>query len=299
MSRSPAPIRIRWPWILTVALLILASSLACRLAILPAFSSSNAGTRSLAEQLLGQSATALADYSFFDKADGFYHRGRRHYVDTAFTNDIFQVLRQEISPEGHAHLQGDDMKDVLAWVRIAVSLDPRNVDYSLVAAYWLQRELGRTDAALALLREAATANPDSYLPYLGRGRLYGKLGDRTRARIAYQLAFRHWPGDSDKNDPDTMIDKREILVRLAILCELDNDIHGAIGFMNQIAEAFPSASRIVKEQAAMLERGEKPPVSAEQRWNTIREAEYHHFCTEEHGGNTAGDDERDGDKTGM
>lgn len=284
MSENPAPGRVRRPWIIVFVLWTLASSLACGLAAMPVFSGAGGSRRSVAEQLFGQSVTALADYSFVSEADGFYHRGRRHYVETAFTNDVFQMLRREISPEGHAHLDGNDMKDVLAWVRMAILLDPHNVEYALVAAYWLQRELGETDAALATLREAAAANPDSYLPYLGRGRLYAKIGDRARARTSYETAYVRWPGNLDRADPDALIDRREILIRLAILRELDNDIPGAVKFMKQIAQEFPSASRIVRERAALIEQGRPLPVSAEERWDTIRQAEYHHFCAEETGG---------------
>ncbi len=281
MTGTSKPIRSSWPWIVTACAWTLAGSLACRLAALPVFSETGAGTGTVAQQILGRTTSAFADYSFYQEADGFYHKGRSHYVDTAFTNDFFQAMRRQIAPVGHAHAQGKEVKDVLAWLRIAISLDPANTEYSLVAAYWLQRELGMTDAALEVLRESSAANPGAYEPYIGRGRLYARIGDRERSRKAYEMALARWPGGDDPNDEDPKIAKREILLRLSIICEVEGDIQDAISYLRQIVAVFPDSSRRAGERAAMLERGELPPLSAIERWNVATRAEDHHFCEEE------------------
>lgn len=261
------------PWIAVLSLLVAGAAMSARLAE-SAVASGSQIPSSIAEQLLGNSTKALAEYSYYKMADQFYHKGQDHYEETAFV-DFFQRMKEKTAPAGIVHLKGNEMKESLAWMRMAMSLDPGNVEYAIVASYWLERELGRSDLAFQALDEAAALNPGSYLVHIGRGRLLAKTNRKAECRRAFETALKYWPGTSDPANEDVRMHRREILSYLAILAELDGDLGRAAAYLKATINMFPQKSEAVRKRLAQVENGGTPKESLLQTWNALlRENSY-------------------------
>ena len=278
LFQSPA-----WPWIAAAAMLGLAGGLAA--AVIPSANAGARGHETVMSRLLGSSAQAFGD-SMLDRADTAFHMGRESRPDrTAITNDLFQTWREQIRPTGHAHLAGDRVKDIMAWLRFASWIDPSDVRSVLIASYWMAGDMQRPREALRILLEAQAEEPGSYLPYLGRSRIYAKLDERAMARRCYDRVLRLWPGGLDPKDEDVKFDKREALSRRALLNEMEGRTAEAIRDMMDIVTLFPErASGQFKRRIAQLARGETPGESAEQRWTALRSERMAHAEDEEESG---------------
>lgn len=296
MSRKPMFSSRAWPWIGVVALWSAATMLASAIVEAPV------GGRerdSAATRILGRCVNALATAAY-DRTDLTFHKGRLAYAEKAFSNDVFQVIRREMAPTGHAHMDGDEIKEIMAWLRIATLLDPNNVTYHLDAAYWLMsRDVSRLDEARQVLLAARSANPETYIVHMALGQFATKIGDRQRARRSFDKSLVLWPGGmlpADDDDNQTKqekaeqikIDKKEMLKLRIFLREMNGDTAGAIADLKSILEIFPD-SPLVRARIPLVENGQEPPALAEQKWNALRTQEYHHVCEEpagEHAGHS-------------
>jgi tetratricopeptide (TPR) repeat protein len=119
--------------------------------------------------------------------------------------DWIALLAARFQPDQHVHLEGGEEKEMLPWVRLAVEMDPHNVEAYTVGGYWL-RQLGKAAEAEAFLREGQRNNPDSYEIYFELGRL-AELGaqDPDRAVRLYRLAAEKWQAaNAGLKEPDTL-----------------------------------------------------------------------------------------------
>jgi tetratricopeptide (TPR) repeat protein len=239
------------------------------------------GSSSVAAQLLGSTRVALAEYAFYEKADSVYHRGGSHYRETAITNTLFQSMQAALIHKPGSHLAGDQIGEILPWLRLSMSLDPHNIEAGLVAAHWVESGLARPDIAMEILSEMEAANPRSYMAQVGKGRLYAKLGDRDHTRLAFSRALKLWPSDEDPEDRGVLLNKREILVHLSVLKELEGDLEGAIMDLKQIVVMFPdNTTRGFLDRIAALEQGRDPKEPALHRWDLQRSRKYYSLCDE-------------------
>ena len=72
----------------------------------------------------------------------------------------------------HAHDHGDceggdrhraaDEREILPWLKLALELDPKQVQTYIVAAFWLRTSLKQVDQAERLLREAGLADGEAW-----------------------------------------------------------------------------------------------------------------------------------------
>lgn len=265
-----------WPWI-ALAVLWSVATLLASVAVDAPVADSQEGS-SVASRILGRCVNALATAAY-DRTDLTFHKGRPTYHERAFSNTAFQVLQREIAPVGHAHMGGEETKEIMSWLRIATLLDPHNVTYHLDAAYWLMsQDVNRPDEARRILLEARAANPESYLVYLGLAQFATKIGDRLLARRNCDRAITLWPkGQSADDEQQTMMDKRELLMLRVLLREMDGDMAGAAADLKEILVMFPQ-SPLVRARIPVIESGGEPPALAEQRWNALRKQEYQHVC---------------------
>ncbi len=58
----------------------------------------------------------------------------------------------------HTHLQGNNEREILPWLKISAELDPQKVETYTVATYWL-RNLGKVNEAEDFLRQGLRSNP--------------------------------------------------------------------------------------------------------------------------------------------
>ncbi len=193
--------------------------------------------------LFGDGRRLFANH-FLSKADAYFHRGRypsifeaadresNHLVeslaeppagggdghddhdtdeDHAHANpaqgpdDWIARLARRFQPEGHVHLTGDEEKEMLPWIKLAVEMDPHNVTAYTVGGYWL-REMGRTNEAKAFLRDGQRNNPNSSEIYFELGRLEEMEGqDPEKVLRLYELALESWRNtNANSPDPDTL-----------------------------------------------------------------------------------------------
>ena len=87
----------------------------------------------------------------------------------------------------HTHLEGNNEREILPWLKLSAELDPQKIETYTVAAYWL-RDLGKVKEAEDFLREGLRNNPDSYEILFELGRLYYENNhDPARARNVWEL----------------------------------------------------------------------------------------------------------------
>lgn len=131
--------------------------------------------------LLGSAKEAIGD-TFFLKASSYFHGGvdmdiirhendfntketqEAHHEESFkkdYTDWVYKI-NSRIKVMEHRHLEGDETKEILPFLELAVKLDPYNVQAILTTAYWLNGYFGKTDAAIDVLRQGLEKNPDSW-----------------------------------------------------------------------------------------------------------------------------------------
>lgn len=120
-------------------------------------------------------------------------------------DDWIARLARRFEPEGHVHLTGDEEREMLPWIKLAVEMDPHNVAAYTVGGYWL-REMGRTNEAKAFLRDGQRNNPDSSEIYFELGRLEEMEGQNPEKVLRlYELALESWrTTNANAPEPDTL-----------------------------------------------------------------------------------------------
>jgi hypothetical protein len=161
--------------------------------------------------------------------DGHNHAADPHdlppsttHIPTPVTmrpNDWIARLGEYLKPDRHVHLEeGEEVREILPWLRIAADLDPHKPETYTVAAYWLRTVLKKTQEAEDFLREGWRANPNSYEILFELGRVFEEYRqDPSRARNLWELAWRKWQQHASPNSPDDQFIGSEILGRLAQL----------------------------------------------------------------------------------
>lgn len=268
-----------WPWAILLTLWASAFALACRLTA--ARPDPDAGSASVAEALLGESRAALSA-SLYETADDYFHRGIEHKRRRTLQNSVFRVAHREVSPNRHVHLQGEEVREILPWLRAAARLDPRNVEVYLVTAYWLAGDLRRPDLALEVLREAQANNPASYEVHLEKGRVLLRMGERAGAARELDAGLAVWPGTQDRSGEDARLGRQSLLLHRALLYEAEGRSQDSVRLLKEILAMFPQR-RHIRERLDSLSTGAAPAVPAENVLQSLlREGDRdRQICTEE------------------
>jgi hypothetical protein len=176
-------------------------------------------TDSVLANLLGDGRQMVADY-FYVRADIYFHSG---YYPSVFdqarqaevrdsdvshpeeTNappeggfrgppqDWIDAFSRRFSPNRHIHLSGQDVAEMLPWMRLSADLDPHRVQTYIVASYFLRGYLGKAGDARDFLRDGLEQNPNSPELRIELGRLYFEnLKDMQRARNVWLGALKSW-----------------------------------------------------------------------------------------------------------
>lgn len=225
------------------------------------------GGSTVAAALLGESRVALAG-DFYRKADLYFHRGVGHKKDLAFENRAFQVLGRHISPERHAHLHGDEVRELMPWLWLTLRMDPSRTETYLVAAFWLARDGGRIDLALEVLEEAQRNIPKSDAVQLQKGRLYLKRGDIERATQAFDAALAFWPGGDAPESEDALYRKASALLYRSLLHERAGETGEAARYLRDILRIFPQRKHL-QNRIRTLENQRQPSVLASSLWEAM------------------------------
>jgi tetratricopeptide (TPR) repeat protein len=164
------------PWLVLLLLAGMAFALACRL--VPPPGSSLAGSASSTAQRLFCASRAGLAATAIEQADVYLHRGLQRVHAEAFHNTWFQRMEDRVSLRGVAHREGADSVEVVPWLWLGTTMDPDNIDYALMSAYWL-RISGHDDLAWNVLRDSLVRHPRDPRLHLERGRMFLRDG-RTR-----------------------------------------------------------------------------------------------------------------------
>jgi tetratricopeptide (TPR) repeat protein len=158
--------------------------------------------------------------------------------------DVIDRFSRNFYPSEHTHLgeksvhrdqEGDEVKEILPWLRIAAEMDPNKDETYTLAAYWLRTKLGRVQDAERFLREGWLANRDSYSIVLELARIYEEQKhDPERARNLYEVALNNWTKtQANSSDPD-LLAFRQIVTRLAIIEGTAGHYQKAIGYWEKL-----------------------------------------------------------------
>lgn len=174
--------------------------------------------------------------------------------------DFLERFGRKFMIAEHTHLDGGNEREVLPWLRVAVELDPQQVDFYTVAAFWLRTKLGKADEAEKFLREGLRANPQSYEILFELGRTYNEgLKDPARARNVYDLALRRWhETQSQAHEPD-FDGLRQIAMHLAELEENAGALNAAVQHLEIVRRLSPDPQAIQKQIDELVARGATPP----------------------------------------
>ena len=161
----------------------------------------------------------------------------------------------------HTHLEGNNEREILPWLKLSAELDPQKIETYTVAAYWL-RDLGKVKEAEEFLREGLRNNPDSYDILFELGRLYNENShDSARARKVWELGLRKWTEqEAAKKNPD-LLQLGRIAVFLARLEEKEGNFARAIQLLELCKKTSPSPEALQKQIDELQQKLAAPPPS--------------------------------------
>lgn len=217
------------------------------------------GGSAFGRKALGTTRAVLGD-RLFEEADRTFHMGVGVYRRPAFT-DGFVRLGRAIAPEGHVHLHGEGVNELVPWLYFATRADQHNVEAYVVASFWLAGEGGRPDLAERVMEEARANNPKDYRVYQEKGRLALKNNSTVEAARAFDAALRLWERDSGADKIQARLDRAEMLVYRGLLYENDGDPTRALNYYREVLALFPEKVGIrerVSELAATGRARAKP-----------------------------------------
>lgn len=266
--RPPGP---RAGWLVVVVLLGCAFCLSCRMEIRGNTVPPRAdGARSVLASLFGESRLALGN-SFYEKADSYFHRGIPHRKDRAFDRNVFLELRKQIAPEGHHHIAGGDVEEMMPWLWLALRANPGDIETYLVTAFWLAGDGGRVDKAHEVLDEAQRNIPYAYEVQLEKGRLFLREQRLHEAQAAFDAGLAFWRHNRPEGD-DARHDYASLLLYRALLCEAEGRRDDAIGCLEEIMAVFPERT-YMQDRIDTLRRGDKPAFAASTVWANLLAAD--------------------------
>ena len=165
----------------------------------------------------------------------------------------------------HQHLEGQNEREILPWLKISSDLDPQRIDTYTVAAYWLRRDLNKPVEAEKFLREGLRNNPGNYELLYELGRLYWEnYHNSIQARNLWEMALRSWHRSEDgKKEPD-FITLEELNVHLARAEEEAGHLQQAIDYLLTAARFSPTPQVLQKQAAELRQRLTNSPPAAAQ-----------------------------------
>jgi tetratricopeptide (TPR) repeat protein len=178
-----------------------------------------AQTDSMLATFLGDGRQTIADY-FYVRADIYFHSG---YYPSVFDqarqeeekdSDVSHPEETNAPPEGgflgppqdwidqfsrhfrpsrHVHLKGEQIAEMLPWMRLSADLDPHRIQTYIVSSFFLRDYLRKPEDAKEFLEAGLRANPNSPELRYELGRVYFEnLKDPVHARNVWLGALKSW-----------------------------------------------------------------------------------------------------------
>jgi hypothetical protein len=174
--------------------------------------------------------------------------------------DWIDRFGRHFRPVVHTHLQGENTREILPWLRISASLDPHHIETYTVAAYWLTEQLHKPDDAEKFLREGLDANPGDPELLYELGHLELKFRHNlVKAENLLRASLRRWDaieGPKKKDDQDQQL-LRKILGGLGEIAIEEKHLDQAIEYFTRLKEVSPDPNG-VQAQIDDLRAGKLP-----------------------------------------
>lgn len=148
----------------------------------------------------------------------------------------------------HTHLEHQNEREILPWLRLAADLDPQKIETYTVGAYFLRDKLGKSDQAEAFLREGLRNNPNSPEILFELGRVYHEgLHDADRARNVWVLGVNRYLGLKDEQKREDKLIFEQLVVHLARLEDETGHYEQALNWF-KIAQTVSPAPEALQKQ---------------------------------------------------
>ncbi len=231
--------------------------------------------------VFGSTRTALSSY-FYDKADLYFHRGISEGVaahkheekaiamhedhedndhDVELQKTVFEpqnpianfytTMDVATVPSGHFHRTGEESKEILPWIYLAIKIDPTNDELYRTIAYWLDQGLGREDLSVQMLDLAQQNLPYNPSIKLEQGMIFLKNKDDVAALQKFEAALKFINlQPEDQQDPYL---KANILLEIAGIYEKQGRTAEALESYQQIHQLFPERQSTINKIKALTE----------------------------------------------
>lgn len=140
----------------------------------------------------------------------------------------------------HTHLEKQNEREILPWLKLAADLDPQKLETYTVGAFFLREKLNRPDQAELFLREGFRNNPDSPEILFELGRVYHEgLHDANRARNVWFMAVNKFFGLDPALQKENKLLFEQIVVHLARLEDEAGNYEQAINWFRAAQKLSP------------------------------------------------------------
>ena len=163
----------------------------------------------------------------------------------------------------HTHLEGNNEREILPWLRISAELDPQKVETYTIAAFWL-RDLGKIKEAERYLRQGLLNNPDSHEILFELGRLYYEnYQEPARARNFWELGLRKWADQEAAGKKPELFQLDQLAVSLARLEEKEGNLARAMELLGLAKRASPHPDALQQQIDELKQKLAAPPPAAD------------------------------------
>ena len=234
--------------------------------------------------VFGSTKKALSSY-FYDKADLYFHRGIAEGVaehqehekaiimhdnhDCEHHNDenleithekpkfeprnpianFYTRMATATVPSGHFHRTGEESKEILPWIYLAIKIDPSNDELYRTLAYWLQQSLGREDLSSQMLDIAQQNLPYNPSVKLEQGMILLRNNDDVAALQKFEAALKFMNLQPEEEREPYL--KANILLEIAVIYEKQGRKEEALELYQQIHQLFPSRQSTINKIKAL------------------------------------------------
>ncbi|MCX6925946.1 MAG: hypothetical protein NT154_22480 [Verrucomicrobia bacterium] len=162
---------------------------------------------------------------------------------------------------GHTHLQNNQEREILPWLKLSAELDPQKIETYTVATYGL-RDMGKFKEAEDFLREGMRNNPDSYEILLELGRLYYEnYREPDRARRVWTLGLRKWAEQEAAGKKPEPFQLERIAMNLSRLEEKEGNFARAIELLEISKQAAPNPQGLQQQIDELKQKLVAPPTT--------------------------------------
>lgn len=164
------------------------------------------------------------------------------------SKDWIDAFGRNFKITAHTHLEHQDEREILPWLRLAADLDPQKIETYTVGAYFLCNKLGKPDQAEAFLREGLRNNPNSPEILFELGRVYHEgLHDADRARNVWVLGVNRYLGLKDEDKKENKLIFEQLVVHLARLEDETSHYEQALNWF-KIAQTVSPVPEALQKQ---------------------------------------------------